>query len=130
MIHPKEFQHLPRPILCRFSGNGEVARISDQILVDIQVRVQAIVLCDYANAITNLARLFRNVQAIDEYLPRGDWRNAGQHAHGGRLPGAVWAKHSEDLTWHHFKIDAFDRVKITVIFVETYGFDNGVSLNI
>src|SRR5215510_15775319 len=75
----------------------KVACINDQVSPDIQIRIEVVVLRHDADERSNPATLSSHKEAFDRQVAGSQRRAASNHAHGGRLAGAIRPKQPEGL---------------------------------
>src|SRR6202022_3393200 len=90
----------------------EVAAVDDQVLADGQLGVERIRLWDDSQPGTNAGPVGNGIKAEDAQGTTSRRRNAPDHAHGGRLPGAIRAEKTEGLAALDGEVDRVDRDEV------------------
>ena len=71
------------------------------MFLDSKAIKEHIVLGTYAEAVSNLVHLCKDVVSIDDGIPRGGCVQAGEYGHGGGLPGSIVAQEGGDVVPVH-----------------------------
>ena len=103
----------------------EEATVAQQVLDDVQVRVQAVRLGDHPQNGLDSPLLATRVLAIDPKLAGGDGRGAADHLQGAGLAGAVGAQKPETLTLADGEVDTGHGHQVTVVLGKVVGADDG-----
>jgi len=70
--------------------------------------------------------IFRDVDTVHRGPAGIRTEEAGEHLHGGGLPGPVGPEEAQDVPAFDGKADAVDRAFLSVGFNESFDFDHGV----
>jgi hypothetical protein len=91
---------------------------------DQHVVVERWVLGEVADALADLGRLLEHVESRDAHRALGGRQEAGDDAHGGRLPGAVRAEETEDLPGHRRERHVLNGREVPVALRQVRDFDH------
>ena len=97
VVEAGEVQQLSGPLPDLRHGQAEVAAVDDEVVPDGQLGVEVVLLGDDTEPGPDRRAVRHGVHAQDAELAVGDGRDAGDHAHGRGLAGAVGPEESEDL---------------------------------
>ena len=95
-----------------------------QVVLSGQVIVHARRLGQHARCAADVGILFAEDKAVDRRRAAGRPDQAGQHAHGGGLPGAVRTEAAEHLALAHVKAEAFHRQNCAEFFGQVFCVDH------
>ena len=103
-------------------GSGEAFQLTDEFEVfgGFHLRINGRRLGKIADPLLHFERLLEDVEAGDLRSACRRRHEAGQHAHGRGLPGAVWAEKSDDLSFSDFERDLIDSGGSCVPFGEIF----------
>ena len=86
--------------------HAEESTEDEEVLADGQLHVEGLLLMYDADLAANLGAVEIWILAKDLQRSRGTWRDARDHAHGRRLPCAVWPEEAEELAVANVEVDA------------------------
>ena len=105
------------------AGNEAQAGDMAQVLVDGHLRVEGRAFRKIAQYPLRPLRLLVQIRPPQQDTPGGRGQAAAEHAHGGRLSGAVGAKKADDLTGAKRDIESLHGDSLTVSAGQFFGAD-------
>jgi hypothetical protein len=116
-------QQLGRPLTDLGHRHAEVAAVDHQVVPHRELGVEVVLLRDDAQPRADRRPVAARVHAQHPQLAVGDRGDAGDHAHGRRLAGAVGAEEAERLAGLDLEVDAVDRDVLAEALGERLGLD-------
>jgi hypothetical protein len=84
--------------------------LQDEVLAPGLCRLRASLLAHIADLPAHLPGVAQQVIATDLCAPAGGWEQGRQHAHRGRLAGAIGAEEAKDFALVDAEVDAAHRL--------------------
>ena len=120
-----ELEQLVGALAQMLERQAEVAAVDDEVLAHPQLGVEVVGLRHDAEVRPDGGAVIVRVQIEDAQAAARARRDRADHAHGGRLAGAVRTEQPERLPRSDRERDAVDRRRLAVGLDEVDGFDDG-----
>src|SRR6266550_8342185 len=126
ILQLNEIEELLGPKPREIAWDSKVARVSEEVLVDVELGIERVRLRDDPQPRAYPGTVLDRIHSQHAQGAARWGRDAADHPHRGRFPGAVRAEEAEGLTALDIEVDPIDRDEVREALGQATGMDKRV----